>query len=168
MIPQGPAGRPDDEDTVAQLGQQRQRRGVRTPSKPRGLLRRKQFLVAGLVVVLALGYLGYTAFQSASMYYLTVGELLAKGEAVYGEQVRVNGKVVEGTIQTDSQANIHRFSMADNNGATIPVVYEGIIPDTFKAEADVVVEGELTPRGVFEATSLLAKCPSKYEPESGD
>ena len=39
----------------------------------------------------------------------------------------------------------------------------GIIPDTFVDEADVVVEGARRPDGVFEATTLLAKCPSKYE-----
>lgn len=159
---------PDGEDASAKVRQQRHGRGGRAGSKSRGLLGRKHFLVAGLVVVLALGYLGYNAFQSASMYYLTVGELLAKGEAAYGEQVRVSGKVVGGTVQTDSEAGIFSFSVADSGGATMPVVYEGIVPDTFKAGANVVVEGELTPLGVFEATFLLAKCPSKYEPDPGD
>ncbi len=168
MTTQGPASFPDGADTAVQLPRQRQGRSGGAPSKSRGLLRRKQFLVAGLVIVVALGYLGYNAFQSASMYYLTVGELLAKGEAAYGEQLRVSGKVVEGTVQTDSEPNVLRFSIADSDGTAMPAVYEGIVPDAFKASADVVLEGELTPPGVFEASFLLAKCPSKYEPESGD
>ncbi len=168
MTTQGQPSFPDKEDTATQLERQGRRRAGWTPSKSRGLLKRKQFLVAGLVIVVALGYLGYNAFQSASMYYLTVGELLAKGEAAYGEQLRVSGKVVEGTVQADSEPNILRFSIADSDGTAMPAVYEGIVPDAFKASADVVLEGELTPQGVFEASFLLAKCPSKYEPESGD
>jgi cytochrome c-type biogenesis protein CcmE len=168
MTTQRQSSSPDKEDTATQLGRQGRRRPGWTPSKPRGFLRRKQFLIAGLVIVVALGYLGYNAFQGASMYYLTVGELLAKGEAAYGEQLRVSGKAVEGTVQADSGANVLRFSLADGDGATMPVVYEGIVPDAFKEGADVVVEGGLTPPGVFEASSLLVKCPSKYEPEPGD
>ena len=48
-------------------------------------------------------------------------------------------------------------------GATLPVDYHGIIPDTFVDDADVVVEGSLADGGDFHATTLLAKCPSKYE-----
>ena len=47
---------------------------------------------------------------------------------------------------------------------TLPVTYQGIIPDTFKENAEVVVEGFYHPqKTVFRATTLLAKCPSKYE-----
>jgi cytochrome c-type biogenesis protein CcmE len=49
-------------------------------------------------------------------------------------------------------------------GATLPVRYTGIVPDTFKDEAEVVVEGVLNPdKASFQAHTLLAKCPSKYE-----
>jgi cytochrome c-type biogenesis protein CcmE len=48
------------------------------------------------------------------------------------------------------------------------VVYRGIIPDTFSDSVEVVVEGRLDSNGVFQATTLLAKCASRYEatPES--
>ncbi len=46
----------------------------------------------------------------------------------------------------------------------IPVHYTGIIPDTFKDKSQVVVEGSLNAqRSAFQAHTLLAKCPSKYE-----
>jgi cytochrome c-type biogenesis protein CcmE len=52
----------------------------------------------------------------------------------------------------------------DKDGsAQLPVDFSGIIPDTFVDDADVVVEGNRRTDGVFEATTLLAKCPSKYE-----
>jgi cytochrome c-type biogenesis protein CcmE len=46
---------------------------------------------------------------------------------------------------------------------TYPVVYRGIIPDTFTDSVDVVVEGRLGRDGTFRATTLLAKCASRYE-----
>ena len=55
-----------------------------------------------------------------------------------------------------------RFVMTDG-GASMPVNYHGIIPDTFVDGADVVVEGQIDGSGTFQAHTLLAKCPSKYE-----
>jgi len=49
----------------------------------------------------------------------------------------------------------------------MPVVYKGVVPDAFQPEAEVVMEGTLAPSGTFEAASLLAKCPSKYNPLKG-
>jgi cytochrome c-type biogenesis protein CcmE len=129
-------------------------------------LARAQFLIALIVVFGALAFLGYNAFKASSMYYLSVGELLARGDAAYGEDLRVSGKVVEGTIQQGPAANAVRFDVSDGNGATVPVAYQGVVPDTFQDGGEVVVEGGLGPGGVFQATTLLAKCPSKYEPEA--
>jgi cytochrome c-type biogenesis protein CcmE len=128
-----------------------------------GWLRRKRFLIVGLAVAIALGYLGFTAFQGASMYYLTVDELLARNDAAYGERVRLMGKVEDGSSVTDSETNTLHFAVTDEDGTSLPVVYSGTVPDAFKEGADVVVEGSLTRAGTFEADSLLVKCPSKYE-----
>jgi cytochrome c-type biogenesis protein CcmE len=140
-----------------------------SPAERRGgWWRRKRFLIVGLVVAAALGYLGFTAFRGASMYYLTVDELLARNDAAYGEQVRLMGKVEEGSVVTSSETNTLRFTVTGEDGASLPVVYSGIVPDAFKQGADVVVEGSLARAGTFEASSLLVKCPSKYEAASGD
>ena len=57
-----------------------------------------------------------------------------------------------------------KFALVDpDSGATVPVVYHGVIPDTFVDDAAVVVEGRLQDDGAFTAHTLLAKCPSKYE-----
>ncbi len=128
-----------------------------------GPLRRNRFLIVGLTVAIALGYLGFTAFQGASMYYLSPDELLARGDAAYGEQVRLMGKVANGSVEKSAGANTLRFAVTSEGGASLPVVYSGMVPDAFKEEADVVVEGSLSPAGTFRADSLLVKCPSKYE-----
>jgi cytochrome c-type biogenesis protein CcmE len=63
---------------------------------------------------------------------------------------------------------MHSFSIYDvgDPTVTIPVVYAGTLPDTFRPEdptMEVVVEGRFRADGVFEATVVLAKCGSRYE-----
>lgn len=129
------------------------------------MLKKKRFLIAGLILLLAVGYLGYTSFSSASTYYYTVNELAARGSSVYGETVRVSGQVVAGSVQSEAQGRMLKFNMVDVGGQeSRPVVYQGVVPDTFKEGADVVVEGQLSSDGVFQARTLMAKCPSKYKP----
>ncbi len=133
-------------------------------SRPRRpLFMRGRFLIAGLVLAGALGYLIYAGVQSASMYYLSVSELTTRGEAAYTEDVRLSGTVMEGSVLQDSSSMIVDFVVTDGQ-SSLPVRYEGVLPDAFKPGSDVVVEGRLLPSGTFRASTLLAKCPSKYEP----
>ncbi|OGG52179.1 MAG: hypothetical protein A3F84_19430 [Candidatus Handelsmanbacteria bacterium RIFCSPLOWO2_12_FULL_64_10] len=126
-------------------------------------MRRKAKLMAGLgVIVASLVYLVVSGFQNTSVYYLTVSELHAREAAVAGKRVKVAGKVVAGSIQQDRETMQVRFR-AEEGGQVIPVVYRGIVPDTFKDGAEVVLEGRRGEDGVFRAETLLAKCPSKYE-----
>ena len=97
------------------------------------------------------------------MYFLTVSELKARGETIYGERLRVNGKV-GADIVWDNQNRTMRFNLVDDQ-ESLPVVYRGVVPDLFKPDADVVVEGVYTSEGVFESTKLLTKCPSKFVPK---
>jgi len=122
--------------------------------------RRRRFLIAASVVVLAMGALIYVGIKSTAMYHMEVGELLAEGSAVYGEKVRLGGEVVEGSIQPGPDDEL-RFVLTDGN-QSLPVFYRGVVPDAFEPGADVVMDGALSPSGTFEASSLLAKCPSKY------
>jgi len=91
----------------------------------------------------------------------TVNELKSKVPGVYGETVRVSGKVVPGSIKHGSDGSLE-FSLADDGG-DIAVAYSGIVPDIFKDNVEAVVEGNYTDRNVFMANVLLAKCPTKYE-----
>jgi cytochrome c-type biogenesis protein CcmE len=43
------------------------------------------------------------------------------------------------------------------------VHYQGPLPDTFQEGRDVVIEGQLTSGGTFEASTVLTKCGSRYE-----
>ena len=142
-------------EQVAVLGAPR-----RFESQSTSRVRSARVIIAALVVVAAIGYLVYNGFQSTTVYYLTVAELKAKSADV--GSVRVAGIVAENSVQrTDSDSTIH-FTISDS-GASMPVVYKGLVPDIFGPGIQVVVEGHYNnATGVFEASTLLAKCPSKF------
>ncbi|MFC2014761.1 cytochrome c maturation protein CcmE [Chloroflexota bacterium] len=130
------------------------------------MFKKKKFLIGGIIILLAIGYLGYTALAGASTYYYTVDELIEQGSSVYGENVRVNGNVAPGSIVKESAGSVLRFTIIDADGkGSLPVVFKGVIPDTFNVDSEVVIEGLLDSGGIFEANILMATCPSKYVPE---
>jgi|DewCreStandDraft_2_1066082.scaffolds.fasta_scaffold00019_241 cytochrome c-type biogenesis protein CcmE len=120
--------------------------------------------LAAAVVALAAGFLIFNGLRSASVYYLTVSELQAKGPAAYQQPARVAGVVRPGSIQRLSGGLAVRFVLEDQSGA-MPVEYRGVVPDIFGDHTEVVVEGRYTESGVFVAKTLLAKCPSRFEAE---
>ncbi len=130
------------------------------------MLKKKRFLIGGLIIFLAIVFLGYMAFMSGITYYYEVDELLDRGSSITGQTVRVSGKVAT-DIEQGNGGLILRFTITDNSGvdASLPVVYQGVVSDTFGAGKQVVVEGQYTTDGIFEAQAILAKCSSKYVPE---
>jgi cytochrome c-type biogenesis protein CcmE len=122
-----------------------------------------KIMAGALVIAVAVGALVWVGVGRSSVYYYTVSELLAKGPT---EQVRVSGELVGGTVEGLGTTTL-TFVLHDRDQLThtIPVVYEGAIPDSFKDQADseVVAEGDFATDGSFVATNLVQKCPSKYE-----
>ena len=128
------------------------------------MLRRKKFLIGGLIVFLAIAYLAYMGFQSSATYYYTVSELVHMGNSIHGENVKVNGQVAAGSVEKEPGSLVLRFTIIEG-GENLPVVYKGVVPDAFKVGNDIVVEGHLNPEGIFQANTILVKCPSKYVPK---
>jgi cytochrome c-type biogenesis protein CcmE len=121
--------------------------------------------IGGGLLVAAIVYLVVTSLQTSAVYYITVGELLARQSAGAGQTVRLAGEVVDGSIRRDRQHL--RFELTDGT-ATIPVVHTGTVPDLFgyRAEGayqDVVVEGRSTSQGVFEARSIIIRHGPTFE-----
>jgi cytochrome c-type biogenesis protein CcmE len=116
------------------------------------------------IVLIALGFLVYTGLTDNMVYYYHVDEFLSKAPSLSGEIIKVNGKVLEGSIQRNR--NEYGFVIHGSPANRMNVQYQGAVPDTFKDGCDVVVEGKYDSRArVFHATNLLAKCPTKYEPK---
>ncbi len=126
-----------------------------------------KFFTSSLIIVVTIIYLIYTGVSETSVYYLTVSELInKKGTISSDEGVRVNGIVVPGSIEKDSSNLKVNFKITDSK-ENILVYYEGIIPDMFKENVDVVVEGVVDQNHILRANTLLTSCPSKYEAEKG-
>lgn len=123
----------------------------------------KKLIIASLILIIAIAGLGYAGFMGSSTYYYEVGEFLDKGQALVGMKTRVSGEV--NSVTTDSDFTL-RFTLKDMTGRddSIPVVYSGQVPNTFEAGRQVVVEGKIDQQGIFEASSIITKCSSKYEP----
>ena len=125
--------------------------------------KRRQLTVVVLVLLGAVGYLVYSGLRT-TVYYQTVGELQAAagGPGVAGRQVRVLGRVADGSVVREEAGSVVRFVIADEAGQ-LPVTYKGAVPDIFGPGIEVVVEGKYTPGTGFVAEELLAKCPSKFD-----
>jgi cytochrome c-type biogenesis protein CcmE len=123
----------------------------------------KKLIIGGIIILIALLVLGYAAFMGGNTYYYEVGEFLDKGNSVVNQTSRVSGLVAEGTYKDGF--TLH-FALDDMTGrdASLSVVYNGSVPDTFKVGQQVVVEGKLMLDGTFEASQIIIKCSSKYEP----
>ncbi len=117
--------------------------------------KRKGWLLAITVVLaLVLSHPVYAPFIiRAGDDYLTVSELKAQVESLYDQQVRVGGRVTPGKINWDDKANVMRFTLA-NDKESLAIVYKGIVPNSFKPGADLVVEGVYRPDDIFEAVSF--------------
>ncbi|ADD67134.1 cytochrome c-type biogenesis protein CcmE [Denitrovibrio acetiphilus DSM 12809] len=123
-----------------------------------------KFLFAAVVFAGAIGYLLVSGFSSESVYYLEVSEVLHNPEKFNKKGMRVSGDVVTGTIVKDFKKQYLEFDIADTSGQAMKVIYNGIIPDTFKEDIQVIIEGRFDQDAdVFNAATVLTKCPSKYE-----
>ena len=114
------------------------------------------------VLAIALGGLFYATLRDGTEYFKHVDEVLANRQAWEGKELQLHGYVVPGSILQRPNTHDYRF-MVQNNGRSIEASYTGIVPDTFKDEAEVVLRGRLTPQGFqTEKNGVVAKCPSKY------
>jgi cytochrome c-type biogenesis protein CcmE len=129
--------------------------------------------IAAVIIVGTIGWLalsGYTAANTS--YYVTVAQLSDMGEKAYHNQLRVEGFVVPGSIETNGTHVTFTLNEFESHspkallGRELKVVYHGSEPppDTFKDDSQALAEGSYGRDGVFHANALQAKCASKYAP----
>ncbi len=126
---------------------------------------RTKFLVGACVIAGVAAYLMVTAIRDTGEYYLTPTELsrkVAGDPSLYETGIKVGARVVPGSIVRDPGGTSMTFVVTDG-ARTYPVSYHGLAPDTFTDSADVVLEGRLARDGTFRATTVLAKCASRFE-----
>jgi len=121
-------------------------------------------IIAVFAAVIGLiGWIVYDGFDDTLVYYTTVSELKAKGAAAESQGFRVSGNVLAGSVVRSADGLTLEFTL-DELGHHLPVTYHGIVPDTFKENTGVLLEGKYV-NGRFEATRLFTKCASKYDSE---
>lgn len=123
----------------------------------------KKVLFGVAIVALVVGTLIASQLPGALTYYVTVDELVAKGEDAKGDRIRVSGLVRTGSVEHDVTNNLSFVLYYGQAGASVPVRYRGIVPDMFHEEGEVVVEGVWKVDGVFHATNLLAQHPPEFK-----
>lgn len=122
-----------------------------------------RFGLAIAVICGAISYLAFSGIQESKSYYVTIKELQGMGSDSHAKRLRVAGQVVPGSIHR--QGTGADFQL-DEQGLKLQVAYRGIEPppDTFKDNAQALVEGTYKSDGVFHAQQIQAKCASKYAP----
>jgi cytochrome c-type biogenesis protein CcmE len=116
-----------------------------------------------VVLVSALMGLMYTTLDEGTEYYTHVDEVMADASAWHGKRLQLHGFVVENSVLKKPDTLQYRFQI-HSNGKVVAASYTGVVPDTFKGGAEVVLKGRLGPDGfVVDPKGVMAKCPSKYE-----
>ena len=126
--------------------------------KPRH--KRAAIVVGVLAAVGTAVALVLNAFNSNLVFFYTPSQIAAK-EAPQGRTFRIGGLVQAGTVARDGVTV--RFLVTDT-AQTVPVRYEGVLPDLFKEGKGVVAQGQLGADGVFAAREVLAKHDENYMP----
>ena len=121
----------------------------------------KKLSIAGVVLILAVGYLAYAGVRMGRSYYLPVDAFLADVDC-HTQRVRLHGTVGSDNIVIADGAMLTSFQLVGES-QSLSIRYGGAVPDLFKAGCEVVVEGQLGADGVFNADQILTKCASKYE-----
>lgn len=130
-----------------------------------GYRRRYRPLLLGLSVAIVVGGLGFLLTDSAGFeYYKHVDEVLKDKPQWQDKRLQLHGFVVPSTIakriDRDHQKLEYKFRV-ENCGAIVETRFAGVVPDTFKEGAEVVLKGKFD-GDVFQTSEVMAKCPSKY------
>ena len=122
------------------------------------------------VLVLAFSGLLWSTLRDGTEYYKNVDEVMANPQVWEGKQLQLHGYVVPGSILRKRDALEYKFKVRNtparsgDEGMIIDASYSGVVPDTFKDEAEVVLKGRLDGAVFYtDPNGVMAKCPSKYE-----
>jgi cytochrome c-type biogenesis protein CcmE len=120
--------------------------------------------ITAAVFVTAFVGLLWSTLRDGTEYYKHVDEVMSSPQRWEGKQLQLHGFVVPGSILEKRDSLQFKFKV-QNKGRVVDAMYTGVVPDTFKDEAEVVLKGRLEPDGFHtDANGVMAKCPSKYDP----
>ena len=127
----------------------------------------KALKIAATVTVLLLALTGlmFTTLREDTQFYKHVDEVMSDPSSWHGKRLQLHGYVE--SIERKRNSLEYRFNV-QSNGRVVRASYSGVVPDTFKDGAEVVLKGRLNDEGFeVERNGVMAKCPSKYEASKG-
>src|SRR6266699_1718269 len=113
--------------------------------------------VLALAVALVLG-----ALRDSIVFFNSPTDVVEK-HIKPGARIRVGGLVKEGSVRRGDGLAVS-FEVTDGK-SSVPVTYQGLLPDLFREGQGIVAEGALQVSGIFKADSVLAKHDEKYMPK---
>jgi len=141
--------------------------GVLSEPRPNRL----KYIIGGILIIAALGFLISNAMTDTTQLYVTVQEYYAQPAKFAGKDLRIAGFVMGDSIkytQIDATNSRLEFDVVDelaNPNQTMRIVaLNEPMPDLLQHEAQALVEGHID-NGVFYSNpgGLLLKCPTRYE-----
>ena len=150
-------------------------------SLKRGKNERWKFMLGGVLILGAIAYLVYSSTLSGARFFITVDEVVADSSYI-AQPVRLTGAVLGDSIQYEPSTGSLSFTIAhipreyedlaavlhdsanDPSLNQLQVVMENTtMPDLLQHEAQAILTGSLGEDGLFHATELNLKCPTRFE-----
>ena len=124
--------------------------------------KRLTFVLVALALLGSAAALVLVAFEENIVFFQTPTNLV-ETPPTPDRRFRLGGLVEDGSVERTSGTTMVRFRVTDNN-KSVPVTYDGILPDLFREGQGVVTEGRLI-NGTFVADEVLAKHDENYMPK---
>jgi cytochrome c-type biogenesis protein CcmE len=124
---------------------------------------RRLTMIGGSLAVLAIAAALVLNALRDSIVFFSTPVMVAEKHIPPGRRFRLGGLVERGSLVHGADLAV-TFKVGDGS-ATLPVSYQGILPDLFREGQGVVAEGALDASGVFKADTVLAKHDETYMPK---
>lgn len=124
--------------------------------------RRTYFILAALLTIGVATFFILRAFNENLVFFYTPSQIASK-EAPVNQNFRIGGMVVENSLKREPGGLQVEFVVTDMV-KSVPVQFNGILPDLFKEGKGMVAQGKLNDQGVFIASQVLAKHDENYMP----
>ncbi len=121
---------------------------------------KNKYIFGGIIILIFFSFMAYLFTQTNISYENNFAKVMNSHKTL-----KVTGSWVrEQNYKYDKDKNLFMFTMRDENGNLMKVIYKGSIPNNFESATSVVVTGKYK-NGYFHASDILTKCPSKYQEE---
>ena len=126
---------------------------------------RKRRLIGVLVIVIGVGAAAVVAMKALNenmLFFVSPTDVKAQSLPP-GKRFRLGGLVAGGSVSRAEDSLAVSFAVTDG-AETVPVTFDGILPDLFREGLGIIAIGALQPDGHFEAAEVLAKHDENYMP----